>query len=181
MSRGGNDDYDENFPNEWAFWERRMKLACTSKRGRKALAELREALLALPERRLVEGALSTVRIVDRAVNGWQHDSAVEKHDQEGDGVCAVGAYIWHKRVKAGMSPDEAFDSLPILLDDYSSLDETARVGEKEGLTYTLAYLLADLNDETFGHQTPEARWQRYMAWLDKELAPAERQDDHAAE
>ena len=50
MSRIGDcDDYDGNFPNEWAFWERRTRQVMSGKPMRKALAELREALLALPE------------------------------------------------------------------------------------------------------------------------------------
>lgn len=171
MSRGGNyDDYDQNFPNEAAFWEQRAKLARTSKRGKKALAELREALMALPQKRLIEGALSTVAITDRCVNKWQREAVEDHISRDGEGVCAVGAFIWHKRIKEGMTPDEAFASLPVLTDDDGDLTMTADEGKAAGLTWTLAYLLADRNDETYGHCTPEERFERYIAWIDAELA-----------
>lgn len=41
-------------------WGHNARAALKGKRGRKALAEIREALLALPEKRLIEGALCTV-------------------------------------------------------------------------------------------------------------------------
>jgi len=174
MSRVSDDydDYGSSFNNEAAFWDHRAKMALTGKRGRKALADLREALLALPEKRLVEGALCTVRAPERAGNDWQRADAEEKVSSEGEGVCAVGAYIWHKRVKAGMSPDEAFDSLPLLLDTDSDITETADAGQSAGLTWTLAYLLASRNDETYGPYTPEQRYERFMAWIDERLQVA---------
>lgn len=171
MSRGSDYDYDESFPNEAAFWNQRAKLARTSKRGKRALSELREALLALPERKLIEGALSTKgNVLDRCDHAWQREDVQHHVERQGEGVCAVGAFIWHKKVRAGMSADEAFDSLPVLTDGDSSLWETAEEGQKAGLTLTLAYLLADRNDETYRDCTPEERYERFLAWIDKELA-----------
>src|SRR5487761_1366554 len=46
-------------------WERNARAVLKSRRGRKALTEIREALLALPEKRLIEGALCTVGGPDR--------------------------------------------------------------------------------------------------------------------
>jgi len=61
MSRFVDGDGDDEF---WMLdqgrWERNARAALKGKRGRKALAEIREALLALPEKRLIEGALCTV-------------------------------------------------------------------------------------------------------------------------
>jgi hypothetical protein len=66
MSRIGDcDDYDPGFPNEWAFWERRTRQVMSGKPMRKALVELREALLALPEKRLISRAFSTVGKAER--------------------------------------------------------------------------------------------------------------------
>lgn len=50
--------------------------------------------------------------------------------------------------------------------------DTARAGETAGLTYTLAWLLADLNDETLRTRTPEERYVNVLAWLDQH-APEE--------
>lgn len=47
------------------LWAANVQRALRGKRGRQALADLREALLALPEKRLIEAALCTVGIQDR--------------------------------------------------------------------------------------------------------------------
>lgn len=61
----GDDDY-ELIQLDQGRWRHNARAALKGKRGRKALAEIREALLALPEKRLIEGALCTVGGVDRA-------------------------------------------------------------------------------------------------------------------
>lgn len=176
MSRGGYDG-DEDFPGQGELWWANYARALKGKRGRKALAELREALLALPEKRLISGALSTVHLPQRlAAEGkdctpWFLDEMTERVAREGEGVCAIGAYVWHQKVKAGMDPDEAFRSLPIVVDsEGGDLSMTAGVAKDAGMAFTLAYGLADRNDETYYSMTPETRYEAFMEWLDKELA-----------
>lgn len=169
VSRGGGDDYEENFPNEAAFWEQRARTALTSKRGKKALAELREALLALPERRLVSRALCTIGTTHPSASDWRQKYIEELVAEQGEGVCAVGAYIWHQKVQAGMDPVEAMRSLPMLDDEAYDIHDTANAGTAAGMTYTLAWMLADKNDETFWSASPEERWQKFMEFLDKQL------------
>jgi hypothetical protein len=188
-------DYDdENFALNQGRWEHNARVALKGKRGRKALMELREALLALPEKRLINGAICTIGAPDRrgaltarAVREWEAMrpelrpkspwmDEVENFDQqvsrEGEGVCAVGAMLWHRKVKAGVDPAEAFASLPGLPGEGSDgLDETASLAKQEaGLTYTLAWELAYRNDETYDRKTPEERWEAFVAWIDRELA-----------
>lgn len=187
MSRGGNEDWDEDFPNQGAFWWHNTMRALRGKRGRRVLADLREALLMLPEKRLVSGAISTAALETKALGmpdtraGWGSTvevpnfaklDALAKCEQEGIGVCAVGAYLLRKRVlELGETPDEAMRALPSSADvEGYYLDETANLGEQAGLAKTLAYLLADRNDETYGHCTPEDRYQHFLAWIDVELA-----------
>jgi hypothetical protein len=138
MSRIGEcDDYEGSFPNEWAFWERRTRQVLKGRPGRKALAELREALLALPEKRLISDALSTVgkEKVDAERARWyqaDHDDLLE---QQGQGVCAVGAFVWYQRVKAGADPQQAMAELP--LNPYYDGDPevTVQAGKAAGLTW----------------------------------------------
>jgi hypothetical protein len=175
-------------------WEHNARVALKGKRGRKALADLREALLALPEKRLIEGAVCTVgaekrreRWIAEATRAWESmkpewriggpwtdeaDNLAELVQHEGEGVCAVGALLWHRKVKAGTDPAEAFASLPDLHDEGSDgLGETADLAKKEaGLTYTLAWELAYRNDETYELKTPEERYTAFLAWIDRELA-----------
>jgi hypothetical protein len=215
MSRFREGDY-EGEPEEilaQGRWEHNARRALKGKRGRKALADLREALLALPEPRLIEGALCITADVDavlpeitdeeiavsaaksaawRAESGlppvtaedarhgarWMREERTEARERyaalvaaQGCGVCAVGAYLWHQKVTAGMDPAEAFGSLPHVFDDGSDeLSETATLGQQAGLAYTLAWELAYRNDETYDRMTPEERWTAFLAWIDGELA-----------
>jgi hypothetical protein len=176
MSRYG-DDYDgDDFPNQSALWHANAERALKGKRGRKALADLREALLALPEPKLIEGALCTVnpekRVAGLSERSWARRDLVERVRDDGtQGVCAIGALLWHRKVKAGMDPAEAFDSLPTLLDTDHDLDDTAVLAVRDaGLVYSLAWNLAYRNDETYERKTPEERHAAFLAWIDAELA-----------
>jgi len=172
MSRSGGDDYDdygEDFPNQSALWWANAERALRGKRGRKALADLREALVALPEKRLISNALSTVGKPEP-----EHRHAATEHREllaeQGEGMCAVGAYAWYQRVKAGADPQEAMESLPLNADYDSDPWVTQLVGEKAGLAGVLAWQLMVRNDDTYEHLTPEQRYDAYLAWIDKELA-----------
>lgn len=193
-------------------WQRNAEQVLRSKRGRKALADIREALMALPEHRLIEGAVCTFDDVDARypavteaelakreadAREWQAEAGltdpaypaycagilrVERDEareaymslvqNKGAGVCLVGAYAWHQKVKAGMDPAEAFAAIPVVLDTETAdaLSDTAEIGKEAGLAYTLAWELAYRNDETYGSMTPEQRWEAFVAWIDEQLA-----------
>ena len=180
MSRFG-DDYDCDYANAADLWEANLHRALSGKRGKKALAELRDALRALPEKRLISGALCTVGGLDRRDapsppdptsqwGSWARSEFEDKLAEEGEGVCAVGAFLWHKRVKAGADPRAAFDELPMLLDTDHDAWETAEAGKAAGLTFTLASHLAYKNDESYYGMTPEDRYEAFMKWIDEQLA-----------
>ena len=174
-----SDDYDCDYRNSAELWQANLDRALSGKRGKKALAQLRDALRALPEKRLISGALCTVGGMDRPDApkpmetkwgpSWVHGEFVGKLEDEGEGVCAVGAFLWHKRVKAGADPRTAFDELPMLLDSEHDAWETAEAGKAAGLTFTLASHLAYKNDEAFDGMTPEERYEAFMVWLDDQL------------
>jgi hypothetical protein len=193
------DNYDDDYSPEAILaqgrWERNSRAALKSKRGRKALAELRDALLALPEKRLIEGAVCTVNAEKRRtahledeIRDWeemagnpyrppepwtdQTDEFARIAGREGEGCCAVGALVWYRKVQAGIDPGEAFSVLPDIAEEGTDgLDETARLAVHEaGLAYTLAWNLAYRNDETYGRLTPEDRYTAFLAWIDRELA-----------
>jgi hypothetical protein len=168
VSRAGDGDYEENFPNEWAFWERRTRQVLNGRPGRKALAELREALLALPEKRLIADALSTAGKPATIDSGWYEEDHKRVMDQ-GAGVCAVGAFVWHQRVKAGADPAQAMADLPLNPDYDGDPHLTVETGKAAGLTWTLAWLLMERNDDTFADLTPEERYTAYLGWIDSRL------------
>jgi hypothetical protein len=209
VSRFGEYDGDgEVMYNGGDLWTKRAQLALEGKRGRKALAELRDALMALPEKRLIARALCTVggaeRIrpeveAGRPIDKWMEpthfdgspkdepleerlarrqkaiDADVEDFaevvEEQGEGVCAIGAYVWWQKVKAGMDPAAAFAALPTIADVEGGGDfETANIGKEHGLTYTLAWELASQNDDTWGSLTPERRYVSFLRWIDQQLA-----------
>lgn len=147
---GRFDDYDNDGVMPYELWKANLHRALTGKRGQKALADLEAALLALPDKRLIEGALC-----------------------EGGEVCAVGALGAHRLVKKGKTWAEAFAEL----DGEAETDyETVWFGEKLGLTGTLTWEIAHRNDETFGTLPPEVRYERMLAWVRQHLttvAPTE--------
>lgn len=178
MSRFDDDGCDEEwFPNASELWHANVVRALKGKRGQKALAELREALQALPQKRLIAGALCTVGGAERPdvrdrsdPHGYYRPDFEAKLKKEGEGVCAIGAFLWFKKVKAGADPQAAFDELPTLLDsDGDGGLETAEAGKAAGLTFTLAWQLAYRNDRAFDAMTPEQRYEAFMEWIDKQL------------
>jgi hypothetical protein len=172
MSRFDGDDYDgPNFPNEQAFIDRNYDRALNSKKGRQSLAQLREALIALPDHKLIWGALCTVDTKERFDHDDEEVTPYVITEAGGEGVCAVGAYVWHQRVKAGADPAQAFESLPTMFhEDGDGPWETALEGQHAGLTYQMAWRLGQMNDEDFQSCTPEERWEKFVAWIDERLA-----------
>ena len=218
MSRFGDGDYepiigsDGKVKDTFGLWRSNVKRSLSGKRGQAALRDLRDALLALPEKRLIEGALCTVGLSERIeampltvirdveplrygddgkpmrdadghvirepvrpepVKNWERETLVEfvaEHEDQPEGVCAIGAYVWWQKVKAGMDPAEAFAALPVLPDTDAADFETAQAGQDAGLTSALAWDLAYTNDERLGSLSPEARYQWFIDWIDKQLA-----------
>lgn len=83
---------DEDFPGQFGLWQSNCSRSLQGKQGQKELRALRDALLALPDKRLICGSLV---------------------DEAGE-VCAVGAYARHKGVDlAKFDPEYATDDVGI--------------------------------------------------------------------
>lgn len=67
---------DEDFPGQFELWQGNCERSLRGKAGQEELRELRTALLAMPEKRLIADALE---------------------DEEG-GICAIAAYGKHKGI-----------------------------------------------------------------------------------
>lgn len=171
---------DEDFPGQFNIWQANCRRSLGGKRGQSALKELEAALLALPEPRLVYGALC----------------------HEGD-VCAVGAIALRRRIANGQSRDAALDALEhgAGTDDYADC-----YGEEVlGLPRLVAWKMVEVNDidtecyyktcegpapltgdkwrDTHGYRagvwtrfnyTPEERYQRVMAFVREHLQPVQK-------
>lgn len=152
MSRNfDGDGYADWDPLAEGRWNARVKAVMG---GRPALASFREleaALLALPAPRLIEGEICT---------------------EEGD-VCAVGAFALHKRVQEGWG-----DRKTVLVDMRrlyvgAGAMTTAGLGEDSGMTFTLAWLVGEMNDSDYPRWTPEERYAAMLAWTRENIARLE--------
>lgn len=173
MSRFDDGD-GEGMP--WGLWEQTVSTALGGKRGQMALADLESALVALPEPRLIEGHLAS------------HGA-----------VCAVGAYVAHRKateqgvpiaeVISAMAPaakcwcghsgnehtpacaGKRWNDAPCSCEEFEEADdeediyETAAAGTNAGLSHTIAWHLAYLNDEQFAAATPEQRYEKVLGWV----------------
>lgn len=145
-----SDGWDDN-PAGF-LWENWLTRAINGKRGQAALRDLEEALLALPEPRLIEGDLI---------------------DHAGE-VCALGALALYKtnglpRLRANMRLYKARE-------EYYTAEASgsALFGQKElGLARTIAWTIAEENDINGRHETPEQRFRRILAWVRSLLQPME--------
>jgi len=142
-------DGDEEYPGQWWLWEQALNRAMNGRRGQQVLRDLERALLELPEKTLIDGSLS-----------------------DGEGVCAVGAYVAHKRVEAGEDRDEVLARLRKLaynehwdeFEDFEAEQSTIDEGQAAGMQLTLAVTIAGLNDEAY-KITPEERYEKVLAWV----------------
>ena len=135
MSRVIYDEGEGDYADlDWGRWERNSQTAVHGKSGQRKLAELEAALLTLPRKRLITGALS-----------------------DGEDVCALGCMFTAR----GMPVDE------LALDWGDSSDDVAA---KLGMTFTLAWVIQELNDETTSRLTPERRYDEVLRWVRSNLA-----------
>lgn len=156
-----DDGGDEESILAMGRWIARRNKVLGGKPGKEALAELREALLAMPHKRLIEGALC-----------------------DGTAVCVVGGWIYRRWVDAGMAPRKAWKALQSIgkgrragtyqywdNGSYEEWDRTIEMGHQElGITRTLAEVVSYVNDEEQGYRcTPEVRYAKVLQWVEEQL------------
>lgn len=149
MSRFSVDGAEPEGPNTLGLWESAFARAVRGPRGQRLLRELEAALLAMPDRRLAEGAIAR------------------------DGmVCAVGAYVAMRRVNEGASWGQAIAALEAERGDGEDDDDLAAMwlGESLGMARTIAWELAFANDESYGGMMPEARHAAILRWVRRHIA-----------
>lgn len=159
MTRFNDDDGDEMFPGQWWLWEQALTRSVNGKKGQAALRDLRDALLALPEKKLIEGRLA---------------------DDQGC-VCTVGALALKRRVDAGEKREDVLASLVALVpwyedeygsgpdDEWGAQEVTLEVGKEIGLSLTMAVALAGGNDDR--RETPEERYERILRYVERLILP----------
>jgi hypothetical protein len=129
MSRSGySDDYDT-----WALirWRGAVTASIRGSRGQAFLRELREALDAMPEKKLIAHELA-----------------------QADRYCTLGAIGAERGI------------------DLTSLDthDRQQMANTFGIAEAMAAEIMHENDEWWsGDETPEHRWQRMRAWVERNI------------
>lgn len=150
------DDGHEHPGQEW-LWEEALRRAMNGKRGQQVLRDLETALLALPEKKLIEGGLS-----------------------DGSNVCAVGAYVVQKRVDGGEDRQEVLDKLKAAcwsehwdkFEGFESEMATIDYARAAGMQLTIACTIAGQNDDYYA-LSDEERYERILAWVHRRIIPEE--------
>lgn len=145
--------YDGDGDLPWEMWARTMQNAVQGKRGQAILRELREALLALPQQRLIEG-----QIVD------------------GGEVCALGCLARYRLEtngvleRGGREPIRSYGEFERFYRGEIDGGTCADAARAWGITFALAWRLAYANDEEgYGRETPEERWSRMLRWVESQI------------
>lgn len=185
MSRFDSDN-EEGMP--WKLWEAVVSRALGGRKGQEALAAMESALVALPEQKLIEGHLAS----DGAVCAIGALVAAHKAKEEDVDIAiiieamsaGVACYCGHKRDVhiSGVCQGKGWKDAPCYCDgtyepeESEDSYETVSAGRGVGLSNTVAWHLAYLNDEAFGGATPEQRYSKMLAWVrraqGKETVPA---------
>ena len=151
-----HDDYGDEDPNlVWGRWEGRVKAVMKGRPAQVAFRQMEAALLALPERRLITGAICA----------------------EDGGVCALGAWALHQggeysEIDLGYPQEweggrEALRRRWLSDQDYFGDEQAVQeFGQATfGITPTLAWILAERNDEAYRDLSPERRWEAMLRWV----------------
>lgn len=147
MSRSGYvDDFDEN----WSLirWRGAVTAAIKGKRGQAFLKELEDALVALPEKKLLAGGFA-----------------------KGGEVCAIGSVLVARRCKAGMTREAALAEVeakfPVSEDGY----EAPEIAPEAGIADAMAKEIMFVNDNDFPYGSkPEENYRRMLEWVREQRA-----------
>jgi len=140
MSRSGYTEDCESIN----LYRNSVHRALTGKRGQAFLRELRDALDAMPEKRLITGAL-----VSEAL----------PHPHTEPGCCAMGAVALARGVDTSKLDPEDRDMI------------AAAFGIAPSMAAEIAYENDEHDYYRSKSETPEERWTRMRAWAEKYLRP----------
>lgn len=170
MSRSGYVDYDGDDPLAEGRWKAALKSSMSGKRGRKFLVDLRDALDAMPVKRLISG-----------------------HLQDTDGeVCAIGSVGVRRGVDmSGLLKPADCDQEDWEIDwDCEAAERADDLGKMFDIAPCLAREIMYQNDECdilrhkdtgvpirswrgelppSRYDTPEERWERMRKWVARKL------------
>ncbi len=186
-----NTDYDEYDPLASGRWEGNVRRAIKGRKGQAALRDLRDALLTMPERRLIAGEFATpdgevctvgclVAYKRAQTKGVPFQVAAAELADEGSRPFSDYTYNpesgrWERQQEGRRWPSGETYTYTVDRDEDDEDDpagETADRGMEAGLVRTLAWEMGFLNDEMWDRHTPEQRWAACLKWVEAQLIPS---------
>lgn len=183
---------EEDYPGQFALWRGNLARSMAGKKGQAALLDLRDALLALPTKRLIPyhiarngevcatGALVAHRMVSRglareaALRELEDDSVVcsralcghsRRDHRPGCDRCRVYAgkgYKWAEPCEAWVEPSDEYD-------EEDEQGETEAAAVNVGVPRMVVWRIIELNDIELETSTPEERYEHVLAWAQRGL------------
>jgi len=141
------DYYESDGPDTSGLWFASMRKGMRGARGQAALRELEAALLALPERRLIEDEMC-----------------------DGEGVCAAGALLLKRATDRGEDRKAALDRIAGTWGDLDAGIAYRPLAKELGIGATLAWAIMEVNDEDCGGMEPEDRYAAVLDWVRRNIA-----------
>lgn len=151
---------DEDYPGQFNIFQANCRRSLRGKAGQRELRELEAALLALPTKRLIHGALT---------------------DDDG-GVCAIACYAKHKGVDLSTFDPDANYSDEVGIAGGMPRLVAWKVVEQNDFQIDGRWIRAEgpaINiwghrgpDSVWMEYTPEERYEKVLAWVRSELRPS---------
>ncbi len=152
MTRSGySDDFDYNWTQ--IKWRGQVASAIRGKRGQTFLRDLRDALDAMPEKRLI--AEDLIVTPDRLYGPPTRADYYRSREYPIEcGVCAIGAVGIRRSIDMSCLDPEDYDS----------------IADSFGIAHQLVQEIEWHNDEGGDYnETPEMRWCRMREWVERQI------------
>jgi len=143
---------DEDYPGHFDLWQANCRRSLEGKRGQEELRVLRDALLAMPDKRLIHGSL-------------------ESEDGE---VCAIAAYAKHKGLDISAF-DPEYDSDEVGIAAGMPRLVAWKVVEMNDMHFG-RYAFTERGAEPM---TPEQRYEGMMKWVESQLSATQEPGESA--
>jgi hypothetical protein len=149
---------DEDFPGQFNLWQANCQRSINGKAGQKALRELEQALVALPDKRLIAGELQTADGEVCAIGALLKYRGIEKTEADPEEMEEVG-------IELGLPPLVAWKV--VCQNDIEIDGRYLEVFGPHHPTYRFAG-----RDMRLVSVTPGERYEKMLAWVRKQIQEA---------
>lgn len=136
---------EEETPGQFELWQANCRRSLAGRAGQRSLRELEAALVALPSKRLIAGALD---------------------DEDGD-VCAIGALVKAKGITPEADPDYEMEDVGVECGMPRLV--AWKVVEMNDVEFDTTQDVSQLPKWRRRALTPEERYEKVLAWVRRQV------------